>query len=478
MKHHSVAYRTLALSLALAACLFRLPPALAEEIIWLTQDGPAAQEDASTPEDGFRQEADGAAASARPVDGMPLEDGADSPSGRDGEITWLEEGASTARDVPSEPDDGMEWLTQDAPPAVQSPAAVPEAAPRPETAAAEQDAAEQDGAAADDGMIDVTVPGSASVIINPLRSAVELDGKTYTDQIVSSEQIMVSHSEVPLVVGASVTATVPEGSSLAITGHPLEGGEADKLAYLYMEFQNLPSAGSEAGWSGGYTGAPNQLLASGDGAVLGDVLQLCAGAETPAYAAYRLFGSLSETPLDEWNSKDGLTVTVSFTFRPVEDAAAAQTGKDAGEAPDGGGSEDLEHAPEADAKAPEEGAMSSEGDGKSDGEDVQAPGEDVKSDGEDAKAPGADEQPERTGEDTVSTAAADEKADGEDGAGTVDTARAQAAGQPEDAGVEAAQDVPAGPAWDVTPAQDAPTDGVASHASTTDPDWMLPPGAG
>lgn len=187
------------------------------------------------------------------------------------------------------------------------------------------DAAE---ALAEDPVIKVDVPGKGEMVINPYCLTVELDGGTITDQIFNKEQILVNHSKVPVIVGVSVTAETSEGSTLAITNQPIEPGESDKLAYLYVEFQDLPNEDSVPSWAGAYTGAFNQILVSPDGSATGDVLRLEAGDNVPVRAAYRLFGSLSSYPLDEWESGDGLTVTVRFTFREEGNLRSGRTAGD------------------------------------------------------------------------------------------------------------------------------------------------------
>lgn len=179
-----------------------------------------------------------------------------------------------------------------------------------------------------DQIIDVTVPGSGEVIINPHRRAVELGDSVVHDQIVNNGQILTNNSTIPIIISASVTVDTEESGGLSVTTRPIAEEERQKLAYLYVEFQNVPGPEASAAWSGAYTGAPNQLLASDGGAVSGEVLQIEAGSEAPTYAAYRLFGALSENPETGWQAGDKLSVTVSFTFRPAgerQEAAEPET---------------------------------------------------------------------------------------------------------------------------------------------------------
>lgn len=235
----------------------------------------------------------------------------------------------------------MEWLTPDDAPEAVTPAGVsnPDEPDEPEWLT--QDTAPA-GEADEETVIDVTVPGSGELVINPHRLPVEMNGETVRDQIVNAGQILTSHSEVPVIVSASLTVNTEQSGGLTVTGQPIASGEREKLGYLYVEFQNLADSEAAADWSGKYTGASNQLLAKDGAASSGEVLQIGAGDGTPAYAAYRLFGELSENPERGWQSGDKLSVTVSFTFRPVEGAEPSptqiepdpQTGMEEAQAPD------------------------------------------------------------------------------------------------------------------------------------------------
>lgn len=254
------------------------PVALADGIAWLTPDP-------EEPEQGEEQ----SPAAAPEMEWLTLDDAPE-------EVTPA--GVSS----PDESEE-LEWLTPDAVPAVSSPT----------------------GETDEETVIDVTVPGNGELVINPHRLPVELNGQTVRDQIVNGGQILTNHSAVPITVSASLLVNTEQSGGLTVTSQHIAEGEPEKLAYLYVEFQNLPDSEAAANWSGGYTGASNQLLASNETAAEREVLQIEAGNESPAYAAYRLFGELSENPETGWHSGDRMSVTVSFTFRPVEGAEASST---------------------------------------------------------------------------------------------------------------------------------------------------------
>ncbi len=255
-------------------------------------------------------------------------------------IDWLTP-EGTGPELEEEPSAGIEWVTPEeemshiggqeqaelAEPAEQvepeeSETEWLEPEPEPEQEPETEVEPETEMEPVETGMIDVTVPATGEIIINPYRLPVEQGGETVRDQIANGGQILTSRSREPLIVNAAITVNTEEGGGLKITDQPIGTDEREKLAYVYAEFHNVTDANSEAEWSESYTGAPNQLLAK-EGGAAGEVLRLeAAGDEAPTYAAYRLFGMLSEHPETGWHTGDKLSVTVSFTFRPVEEAAS------------------------------------------------------------------------------------------------------------------------------------------------------------
>lgn len=238
----------------------------------------------------------------------------------------------TPVEITEEPDLEEEtWLTPDVPPEAEE-----LEREEPEQKESEQEEIEKkesveeeapdENAIGSEAVLEVTIPSSGEVIINPHRDPVRIDGIEIRDQIINKAQQLANHSGVPIIVTASVSADTGSSGGLTIVDHQIDKGETDKLAYLYVEFANLSSADEEPVWSGGYTGASNQLLVSGSGSVTGDVLRVEAGDKIPEYASYRLFGSLSENPAAGWHKGDKLSVTVSFNFRAAEEEPETTAG--------------------------------------------------------------------------------------------------------------------------------------------------------
>lgn len=159
-------------------------------------------------------------------------------------------------------------------------------------------------------IIDVVVPATGSVIINPYRLNVKLGDTMTREQIVNPAQVLTSHSNVPVLVNATATGTISTGSEAVFVSKPPKA-EA-KEVFMYVEFQQ-----SDDNWIGEYIGAPNQMIITADGSSRDAVMTLDAGIDNPAYGAYRLFGALSGEPDEMWSSADGIEVNVAFTFTPV-----------------------------------------------------------------------------------------------------------------------------------------------------------------
>jgi len=159
-------------------------------------------------------------------------------------------------------------------------------------------------------IIDVIVPATGSVIINPYRLNVKLDGVMTREQIVNPAQVLTSHSNVPVLVNATATGVISAGSEAVFVSKP-PNAEA-KEVFLYVEFQP-----TNDNWIGEYIGAPNQMIVTADGSSKDAVMTLDAGMDSPSYGAYRLFGALSTAPDEMWSSADGIEVSVAFTFTPV-----------------------------------------------------------------------------------------------------------------------------------------------------------------
>ncbi len=154
-------------------------------------------------------------------------------------------------------------------------------------------------------LIDVLVPSSGELVINPYGLEVDMDGGVSTDQIVHSCQTLINLSDFPVIVDVSVTGTIPAESGAGFVSAPPAQDAPGKDVFLYAEFQPDPSV-----WVGEYWGLPYQVPADASGE---NVLTLEAGGE----GYFRMFGAMSVYPEEPWSDTDTFGAVLSFTFTPV-----------------------------------------------------------------------------------------------------------------------------------------------------------------
>ena len=154
-------------------------------------------------------------------------------------------------------------------------------------------------------LINVLVPSSGELVINPYGLEVDIDGGVATDQIVHSCQTLINLSDFPVIVDVSVTGTIPAESGAGFVSAPPAQDAPGKDVFLYAEFQQDPSV-----WVGEYWGLPYQVLADASGE---NVLTLDAGGE----GYFRMFGAMSVYPEEPWSDTDIFGAVLSFTFTPV-----------------------------------------------------------------------------------------------------------------------------------------------------------------
>lgn len=167
-------------------------------------------------------------------------------------------------------------------------------------------------------VINVTVPETGEIIVNPYQLEVQVGDSVSREQIVSSPLVVTSSSTVDLVVDIGVTGTVSP-STMLVDAPPLPDA-VEKELFLYLEISPCSdSTGNDAMWSGEYTGRVNQVLVSESGEMQADMLTLPAATEAygASYAALGVFGAASPAPDTMWNSMDSVTLMVTYTFKPM-----------------------------------------------------------------------------------------------------------------------------------------------------------------
>ena len=166
--------------------------------------------------------------------------------------------------------------------------------------------------------IEVAVPSSDRIIVNPYHMEVGTSHATSTDQIISGEQFLVNHSNVPIRVNVSATGSPVEGSELCFAETMGDLHTGSKAVYLYMEFQPSPDGSTVLSWDGEFRDTEHQLLISSRETARDGVLTMAAGDQEPTYGVYRFFGAAAGSPDRPWTARDTFELTVVFQFEPVE----------------------------------------------------------------------------------------------------------------------------------------------------------------
>ena len=172
-------------------------------------------------------------------------------------------------------------------------------------------------------IIRVTVPTRASVYFNPLRFPVSIgDGET-DEQIISTPASIANESEVPLEVDVTVTGAVKTGSTMTLASAPTGGTGTEKSAFVYFEMKQADSEYPEdVAWDPAYDASKHIAIVPGTSITRQSMLTLPARTldgevAEGGYAPFRLSGDAVKNPTNAWNIRDGIYVTVAFTFTPL-----------------------------------------------------------------------------------------------------------------------------------------------------------------
>ena len=197
------------------------------------------------------------------------------------------------------------------------------------------------------GLINVIVPSTGHMVINPYRLAVRPDGVETTAQLVHAPQALTNLSDFPVTVNVTASASLPRESEAVFVHAPPAPDAKAKEVFLYAEFQERPDW-----WEGAYRDLPNQLPVSSRGASAGNVLTLDAQGE----GWFRLFGALAPSPASAWSDTDTFGAVLTFTFAPLYPDPEPAEGPEAPEeeVPEDPETSDIpEEAPPEDSETPD-----------------------------------------------------------------------------------------------------------------------------
>lgn len=170
----------------------------------------------------------------------------------------------------------------------------------------------------DEVTVQMRVPSSGQVLVNPYGYPVNTSLGTTDEQIISSVQYLVSRSSVPISVSVEVEGTHSDPGAEFVTGEP---DPTAKELFIYAEFQPVGDDGDPE-WIGSYTGADCQVLVNQSKA---NAVTIPSGDDTPGKVAFRLFGAVSAESEKGWTEDDALSVKMSYKFVPLGETERSET---------------------------------------------------------------------------------------------------------------------------------------------------------
>lgn len=175
-------------------------------------------------------------------------------------------------------------------------------------------------------IIEVIVPSSADIMINPFEMPVWVGAFETDQQIICYPDYIISYSEVPVRVDVEVTGSVFPDSDLSLANSPTNGGGTAKRAFAYFEMQQSDASYWEGvRWDPSYNSSKHIVVAetarTKKGMVTLPALPLDYYMDgllaENAYAWFRVAGDVAKSPTNPWTESDGISVRVVYTFTPL-----------------------------------------------------------------------------------------------------------------------------------------------------------------
>lgn len=212
-----------------------------------------------------------------------------------------------ANETPEEiPDAAPEEAPDETPDA--APEETPEEIPDETSEANPDEPGNPDETADGNSVIQVSVPETGWIILNPYGMPVDAGAGISTEQIVGAPLAIINQGETAVTVSASAVGRV-SGGGVFVSTPPREDAR-EKEIFLYAEFKD-----DESPWDSGYTDAENQLLITQQLSEPKDVLTL----NNEETGWFQLFGSTAVYPDQDWCSDDVIHVSITFTFTSEDD---------------------------------------------------------------------------------------------------------------------------------------------------------------
>lgn len=158
--------------------------------------------------------------------------------------------------------------------------------------------------------IKITVPTSASVILNPYELNVTVDGSQVQDQVISAVQAIKNESDLPVKVSTTVTGTI-EGAEFATSSAV---AETTKKVYLQFGVEAIADV-ADGGTPALTAGATKKTLSTTPVEFKdSDAVTMTKKGGATSSMAFGFTGDASKNPNSPWSSEDIVGATIAFTF--------------------------------------------------------------------------------------------------------------------------------------------------------------------
>ena len=167
--------------------------------------------------------------------------------------------------------------------------------------------------------IQVNIPGSGGLVINPYQLPVTVEQKVQTSQIVHEPFIVINRSQIAIAVDVAVSAKIAEGSTMEFSGRSVaQDRSGDKVVFMFMD-KRVTDPGVDAtglDWSTNFN-SKNHLLISEEEDEREAMITLASADRERSVGAFHIAGNAARYPDEPWNPNvDKVSIEIVFTFRP------------------------------------------------------------------------------------------------------------------------------------------------------------------
>lgn len=165
--------------------------------------------------------------------------------------------------------------------------------------------------------IDVVIPATQGIFINPYEFPVTMTSDVTDAQIISTPGFIENRSEVPLSVAVTVGCEVDPGSDMRLVTSSTRGESITrKYAFIYFEIQAV-SDPDQVTWDSEFDEEKHIVVRDGGSRPRTNMVTIAQADQPEHFCAFRLTGDCVPEPRDGWAESDKMDVSIAFTFTPL-----------------------------------------------------------------------------------------------------------------------------------------------------------------